>query len=41
MPKGARSSLPRSNVMTQPQPELADLYRAGLKGAVDRMKVWA
>jgi phasin family protein len=25
--------------MTQPQPELVDLYRAGLKGAVDWMKV--
>ena len=24
--------------MTQPQPELVDLYRAGLKGAVDWMK---
>jgi hypothetical protein len=39
MPKGARSSLPRSNVMPQPQPELFDLYRSGFKGALDWMQV--
>lgn len=45
MPKGARSSLPRSNVVPQPrnvamqpQPELFDLYRTGFKGALDLMK---
>lgn len=46
MPKGARSSLPRSNVtpqpsnvIPQPQPELFDLYRSGFKGALDWMQV--
>jgi len=46
MPKGARSSLPRSNVtpqprnvVMQPQPELFDLYRTGFKGALDLMQV--
>jgi len=46
MPKGARSSLPRSNVtpqlsnvIPQPQPELFDLYRTGFKGALDWMQV--
>jgi hypothetical protein len=45
MPKGARSSLPRSNVtpqpsnvIPQPQPELFDLYRTGFKGALDLMQ---
>src|SRR5918997_6009869 len=37
-PKGARPCLPRRNVMTPLQPELFDLYRAGLKGSVDWMK---
>ena len=45
MPKGARSSLPRSNVipqpsnvMRQPQPELFDLYRTGFNGALNWMQ---
>jgi len=39
MPKGARSSLPRSNVTSnvppQPQPEMFDLYRTATQGALD------
>src|SRR5262245_59583407 len=42
MPKGARSSLPRSNVtsnvLPEPQPELFDLYRTATKGALDWMQ---
>jgi len=42
MPKGARSSLPRSNVTSnvppRPQPEMFELYRAATKGALDWMQ---
>jgi hypothetical protein len=42
MPKGARPSLPRSNVRSnvppQPQPEVFDLYRTATKGALDWMQ---
>ena len=42
MPKGVRSSLPRSNVMSnvppQSQPEMFDLYRTATKGALEWMQ---
>ena len=42
MPKGARSSLPRSNVTSnvppRPQLEMFDLYRTATKGALDWMQ---
>jgi leucyl aminopeptidase (aminopeptidase T) len=38
MPKGVRSSLPRKDVVSQAPPEVFDLYRAGVKGALDWMK---
>jgi hypothetical protein len=42
MPKGARSSLPRSNVTSnvpsRQQPEMFDLYRTATQGALDWMQ---